>query len=187
MHFLGAWKEKFFLRIVGCRMPVWRYDTNWITFYEVEWKVNLHEKVTMITRKTRMRVNGGKGGGKRSKQLSPTSAADIPTGCSVTFDRYPLFHIFHCSSIQGHGNGSKKELWMQSNVDLYWWGNLRIVLNYQKCHNHHLLMWGSDWKLYYANLNLCKTNKQKSHWFSLLPIILKLIHALTSTDNQVYS
>ena len=108
LYFLGAWKEKFFLRIVGCRMPVWRYDTNWIKFYEVGWKVNLHEKVTMIARKTRMRVNGGKGEGKRSKQLSPTSAADIPTGCSVTFDRYPLFHIFHCSSIQGHGNGRRK-------------------------------------------------------------------------------
>ena len=49
----------------------------------------------MITRKTRMRVNGGKGGGKRSKQLSPTSAADIPTGWSVRGDRYPLLQILN--------------------------------------------------------------------------------------------
>ena len=168
-------------------MPVWRYDTNWITFYEVEWKVNLHEKVTMIARKTRMRVNGGKG---RRKKIKTTL-----TNVRGRHSHWVFCHLWQISIIpyfplfkhSGSWKWKQKKLWMQSNVDLYWWGNLRIVLNYQKCHNHHLLMWGSDWKLYYANLNLCKTNKQKSHWFSLLPIILKLIHALTSTDNQMYS
>ena len=40
-----------------------------------------------------MRLNGGREEGKGSKQLSPMSVADIPTGWSVRGDRYPLLQI----------------------------------------------------------------------------------------------
>ena len=40
-----------------------------------------------------MRLNGGTEEGKRSKQLSPMSVADIPAGWSVRGDRFPLLQI----------------------------------------------------------------------------------------------